>query len=322
MSEKIYAWLLKLYPLRFREHYGTSAMQLFRDRLRAERGILHRFRFWLDVIADLAISIPREHWRQNPAEPYVGGYRLSKEAVTAMSKRSAFVPAVVVSVFALLGLTTAWLGNSERVLLIAAYFPVVIHAVARFLFIGVFENRWRNYQLILETDRFHQKQHGRDVTLLRSEIVKINEDQDGLLVISFRGNRPATIWIPEGLTGYQQVREHLLHWTPFSQRRSLRLSDRRLVRSCIWSLLPALLLVRSLYWFLVVAVAYYGMILIEIMMNVVRPPRNSGLTLRRRGLALPPAAYMWRRFDHQCRQLPMLALIILPIVRAMVAMPR
>jgi hypothetical protein len=82
-----------------------------------------------------------------------------------------------------------------------------------------------------------------------------------------------------------------------------------------------MLLVRSLHWFLVVAVVYYGMILIELIMNVVRPPRNSGLTPRRRGLDLPPAAYMWRRFNHECRQLPMLALIILPIVRAMVAMP-
>ena len=36
MSEKIYAWLLRLYPRCFREDYGTSAMQLFRDRLRAE----------------------------------------------------------------------------------------------------------------------------------------------------------------------------------------------------------------------------------------------------------------------------------------------
>lgn len=32
MSEKIYAWLLRLYPSRFRTAYGEEALQLFRDR--------------------------------------------------------------------------------------------------------------------------------------------------------------------------------------------------------------------------------------------------------------------------------------------------
>jgi hypothetical protein len=73
MSEKIYAWLLKLYPVRFREEYGASASQLFREHLRAERGGFRRLRFWLDVIADLAISVPREHWRRKPSEPAMGG---------------------------------------------------------------------------------------------------------------------------------------------------------------------------------------------------------------------------------------------------------
>ncbi len=82
MSEKIYAWLLKLYPAGFRRDYGPSAMQLFRDRLQAERGFSRRLRFWLDVIADLAVSFPREHWRQNPVHPAAGGYCLSAEAVT------------------------------------------------------------------------------------------------------------------------------------------------------------------------------------------------------------------------------------------------
>lgn len=82
MSEKIYAWLLKLYPSGFRRDYGASAMQLFRDRLQAERGFSQRLRFWLDVIADLAVSFPREHWRQNPVHPAAGGHCLSAEAVT------------------------------------------------------------------------------------------------------------------------------------------------------------------------------------------------------------------------------------------------
>jgi hypothetical protein len=38
MSEKIYAWLLRLYPSHFRDRYGEEALQLFRDRAAHERG--------------------------------------------------------------------------------------------------------------------------------------------------------------------------------------------------------------------------------------------------------------------------------------------
>ena len=117
MSERIYAWLLKLYPARFREEYAASMLQLFRDRLQAERGGFRRFRFSLDMIIDLSVSIPREHRRQIAPAPALGWLRLSENAVSAMTKRRAIVPAVCVSVFVLLGFTAGWLGNSERVLL-------------------------------------------------------------------------------------------------------------------------------------------------------------------------------------------------------------
>ena len=61
MSEKIYAWLLQLYPSQFREAYGGEALQLFRDRVRDEKGFFSCLRLWLDLIVDLAISIPREY---------------------------------------------------------------------------------------------------------------------------------------------------------------------------------------------------------------------------------------------------------------------
>ena len=41
MSEKIYAWLLRLYPSRFREEYGEAALELFRDRAHDEPADLH-----------------------------------------------------------------------------------------------------------------------------------------------------------------------------------------------------------------------------------------------------------------------------------------
>jgi hypothetical protein len=66
MSEKIYAWLLRLYPSHFRKAYGDDALQLFRDRSRDERGFLSRLRLWLDLLADLALSVPREYFRVQP----------------------------------------------------------------------------------------------------------------------------------------------------------------------------------------------------------------------------------------------------------------
>ena len=54
MSERIYAWLLRLYPAEFRKAYGDQAMQLFRDRAREERGF-RRIVFWMDIAATLRV---------------------------------------------------------------------------------------------------------------------------------------------------------------------------------------------------------------------------------------------------------------------------
>jgi len=61
MSEKLYAWLLRLYPSHFREEYGEEALRLFRDRARDERGFFLRLRLWMDLFFDLTISVPREY---------------------------------------------------------------------------------------------------------------------------------------------------------------------------------------------------------------------------------------------------------------------
>jgi Peptidase family S41/N-terminal domain of Peptidase_S41 in eukaryotic IRBP len=67
MSEKIYACLLRLFPAHFRETYGEAALQLFRDRARDERGLFRTLRLWLDLLADLAISLPGEYRYARPA---------------------------------------------------------------------------------------------------------------------------------------------------------------------------------------------------------------------------------------------------------------
>jgi len=67
MSEKIYALLLRLFPSHFRETYGEDALQLFRDRARDEKGFFSSLRLWLDLLRDLAISVPREYVYARPA---------------------------------------------------------------------------------------------------------------------------------------------------------------------------------------------------------------------------------------------------------------
>src|SRR5690349_7298472 len=66
MFENIYAWLLQLYPSRFREEYGGEILQLFRDRAGDEKGFWPRLRLWLDLVADLAISVGREYYYFEP----------------------------------------------------------------------------------------------------------------------------------------------------------------------------------------------------------------------------------------------------------------
>jgi hypothetical protein len=63
MSEKLYGLLLKLYPDHFRRAYGDEALRLVRDRARDEKGFLRGLRLCLDLLVDLAISLPREYSR-------------------------------------------------------------------------------------------------------------------------------------------------------------------------------------------------------------------------------------------------------------------
>ncbi|HEX3986463.1 MAG TPA: S41 family peptidase [Acidobacteriaceae bacterium] len=67
MSEKIYALLLRLYPVHFRRTYSGEARLLLRDRLRDETGLYARMRLWLDLLRDLAVSLPGEHSALRPA---------------------------------------------------------------------------------------------------------------------------------------------------------------------------------------------------------------------------------------------------------------
>ena len=56
-SERIYRWLLRLYPCDFRDEYGQEMSLLFRARAADGAGWL-----WLQVLGDLVFHAPKEHW--------------------------------------------------------------------------------------------------------------------------------------------------------------------------------------------------------------------------------------------------------------------
>ncbi|MCB9420589.1 MAG: hypothetical protein H6667_12350 [Ardenticatenaceae bacterium] len=64
VSDRLYRWLLFVYPTAFRREYGPHMAQLFRDQCRAayEQGRLTKLiRLWIGVFPDLAKSALAEH---------------------------------------------------------------------------------------------------------------------------------------------------------------------------------------------------------------------------------------------------------------------
>ena len=60
MSERIYACLLRLLAPRFYRVYGEEAARLVRDRCRDEQGFLSKIHLWLDLLADLIVTVVRD----------------------------------------------------------------------------------------------------------------------------------------------------------------------------------------------------------------------------------------------------------------------
>jgi len=71
MSERTLAWLFRLYPAAFRQKYEQDTLQLYRDRMRDERGLLRRLRLTCDLVVDAATGL-RLAWRNSYAETSVG----------------------------------------------------------------------------------------------------------------------------------------------------------------------------------------------------------------------------------------------------------
>jgi len=244
MSERVYRWLIRLYPRAFQEEYGAASRQLFRDRWNTERSFLARCRLWFDVLGDLAISIPREYRRPVSPKP-VSGYRLSEAAVDAMPQHSLVPPFLAL----LTALIMGWLGDAPHVPLFIGYALLALPLTGGPLWHKRTARRHLlSLELFLEPDRIERKQAGCDLTLERSEIARIFEGAGGLIV---SGPDRKMIWVPRRLNRYEQVREHLAAWmpieTPEPPEHALRVKPRYAVSFLVPSYVSAVL-VRSPVW--------------------------------------------------------------------------
>ena len=66
-SERVYAWLVGVYPKAFRSEYGQEMVQTFRDRCREElsrgriKGVIG---LWGHTVFDFAVTVPSEHLKK------------------------------------------------------------------------------------------------------------------------------------------------------------------------------------------------------------------------------------------------------------------
>ncbi|MDE2718653.1 MAG: hypothetical protein OXI33_16805, partial [Chloroflexota bacterium] len=61
LSERVYRWLLFVYPKEHRREYGELMVQLFRDRMRRDGGGFHGALVWMQMIFDLLGAAFKEH---------------------------------------------------------------------------------------------------------------------------------------------------------------------------------------------------------------------------------------------------------------------
>jgi hypothetical protein len=211
MSERIYGWLLTLYPRRFRQEYGEAMRQVFRDRLKTENLLA----LWAEVLRDLAVSVPREHCRPRQPAATPTGFTLSEEAIQQLVKRSNDRPNLLGSAVTLmLGGVVGLLGHAQPWPLLSILVALlVIHLMLTIRKRMRRRQRWKDFEVTLETDRIIVKQSGATRTLLKSDIKRLMEMPGFGLLIEPRGPN-GQVLLPRLLTGYPEVRETLLTWAP------------------------------------------------------------------------------------------------------------
>ena len=100
-AERVYRALLRAYPRSTREACGEDMVQLLVDRLRDADSSFAMARVWVEAIADIAMTAPREHVTRRWAVKVVEGPVLEGPRPLAPDVRVAAAPLLLVVIVAL-----------------------------------------------------------------------------------------------------------------------------------------------------------------------------------------------------------------------------
>jgi hypothetical protein len=212
MSERVYAWLLRLYPRAFRERYAQEMMRTFRDRLRHEPTV----RLWIDVLKDAVVSIPHRHWVQDPhpifppsSAPLRAAYAVvAQSMLVGGALAGMMVPVAAVMAFELPG---PWRAAGLVPVCLALYLtPWSLRRARRASHIV------KSYQADTTPDSVTISAAGlAPLTLQRSEIVGLHLfEHVGLRIQAADPARD--LWVPTRTSTFAAVSEHVSGWAPMT----------------------------------------------------------------------------------------------------------
>lgn len=216
MSDRIFDFVLRLYPKAFREEYGAEMRRLFHDQLRAANGWTGRIRVWARLFADAASSAPREHHR--PVAAPGEDYRLSEAGLHEVIRRSHTAAFPTTILWVVLGFGISWFGGAPRPAMFAIHglFAVILVMMRRGM--RQYERHWRGFSLRFEGDTIVESNGGRVVKSLRREEVERIIEAPGYALSVIARDQARSFWIPAPVGGFETIREVLGSWAPIETR--------------------------------------------------------------------------------------------------------
>lgn len=210
MSERLYSLLLQLYPRAFRERYAPEMARVFRDRLRDEPAA----RVWIDVLADAAVSIPRQHQEPAPNAMYPPSASPMRLSVARLSGSA--IGAVVIAGF-VAGIVSRLLGGwLVPVLLMFVLIPILaagVSAARRGVRVSrAIRSVWAD---VTEESVTVGYAGAPALTLQRRDVTGVHDFE--LIGLRIQTADPVRdLWVPARTDAYANARVRLAHWAPMT----------------------------------------------------------------------------------------------------------